>query len=171
MTKMFNRLKVNDALNKISGGDLSALTALYDYLGRQIFTLALSVVRNTEDAEDVMQETFAKIIEKIGTYRVGGNGRAWVMTIARNVAIDTLRERKHTVALEGLEQIPVEYDLTEKAEMEELLSCLGETDRDIIILKLAGGFKLGEIAEIVGLSRAATEKRYRRALSKLKSNY
>ena len=169
--KIFCNLRVRDALSRISEGDMSGLTALYNCLGRQIYALVFSIVKEPHDAEDAMQETFAKITEKIETYRKDGNGRAWVMAIARNIAIDAVRRRKQTVPLESVDYVASEGDFTAISEVNELLQKLDETDRDIIILKIVNGFKFREISEIVGLTKAATEKRYHRALSKLKKLY
>lgn len=171
LNEIFGRRKVEEALKRISEGDMTGLTALYENLGRQIFALVFSIVKNYPDSEDAMQETFAKVTEKINTYRKDGNGRAWIMSIARNIAIDTLRKRKQTVEIESLDYIPDEEDFTKAAEINDLLANLEEKDRDVVILKAVNGLKFKEICEIVELSQAATEKRYRRALGKLKKIY
>lgn len=171
LNEIFGRRKVEEALKRISEGDMTGLTALYDSLGKQIFALVFSIVKNYPDSEDAMQETFARVTEKINTYRKDGNGRAWVMKVARNIAIDTLRNKKQTVEIESLDYIADEGDFTKATEINDLLAELDEKDRDIVILKAVNGFKFKEICEIVELSQAATEKRYRRALAKLKTIY
>lgn len=171
LNEIFGRRRVEEALKRISEGDMTGLTALYDSLGKQIFALVFSIVKNYPDSEDAMQETFARVTEKINTYRKDGNGRAWIMSIARNIAIDTLRNKKQTVEIESMDYIPDEGDFTKAAEINDLLANLEEKDRDIVILKAVNGFKFKEICEIVELSQAATEKRYRRALAKLKEIY
>ena len=68
MDKLLRRSRCNAALARLAAGDTAALTDLYDAAGREIFALALSVTGNRHDAEDVMQDTFLRVVRSIGTY-------------------------------------------------------------------------------------------------------
>ncbi len=50
----------------------------------QFFCKKLSVLKNPADAEDAMQETFLKVVQRIDTYREGGNARSWLLSTARS---------------------------------------------------------------------------------------
>jgi hypothetical protein len=88
-------------LGAVAAGDLRSLEPLYRALRVAVFTLSLSVVRDRSLAEDVLHETFVRVSEKAHTYRAGTRPRAWVLAIARNHALDTVRRRAREHTLDG----------------------------------------------------------------------
>ena len=172
MNKLLCNLRCNQALCKLSEGDMTGLAVLYDCMSRQIYALALSVLKNPADAEDAMQETFLKVVQRIDTYREGENARSWLLSIARNAAIDTLRKRKTSVSVEDptvFEECAYREDPAQKLALDEALMRLSQTDREIVVMRAVWGMRFGEIASVAGVQKSAVEKRYRRALDKLKS--
>lgn len=59
---------------------------------KRIFVTAFSILRDREDALDVVQETFLRMFRKIHTFREGCNFQAWLLQVARNLAIDAYRK-------------------------------------------------------------------------------
>lgn len=170
MNKSLCSLRCNHALSKLSEGDIAGLTVLYDCMGRQIYTLALSILKSPIDAEDAMQETFLRVVQHIHTYRKDGNGRSWLLSITRNIAIDMIRKRKDTVCMESpevMEKSCSSEDFADKVALEEALEQLNQTDREIIVLKVSVGMKFAEIAKLLDLPLTTVQKRYQRALKKL----
>lgn len=165
--------RCNQALCRISEGDTTALTVVYDCMARQMFALALTIVKNYADAEDTLQETFLKVIESISTYRKEGNARAWLLSITRNTAIDILRKKKGTVSVEDVDILPkeqpVKADFDDKLILNEALMSLEQEDREIIVLKIVSGLRFREISELIGLPLTTVQKRYQRTLKKLKT--
>lgn len=160
------------ALSKVQSGEVSALGDIYDCLSKELFALALAITGDYALAEDVMQETFIKIIENIGTYRKDGNAKAWIMKIARNTSLD-IRKRKYRCAvLDFPEDLQDECDTESviiKLDVVSALNKLSEIDRQIVVLKTMLGLSHKQISEIVELSKDTTEKRYQRAIKKLNS--
>ncbi len=159
------------ALMRIASGDVDAVSDIYEVMGRQIMALTVSILRENSYAEDAMQETFLKIIENIKTYRKDGNARAWIMSIARNTAIDMQKRRCLNVELneegafcDGNEGEKILRNLS----VEDALGRLSTLDREIVIMKSMAGMKHREIGETVGLSEDAVQKRYKRALKLLR---
>jgi len=68
-----------------------ALEALYERTKAAVYGLALSILRNPQDAEDVMQDTYIRIIRSAGRYRSQGKPMAFILTITRNLALDRIR--------------------------------------------------------------------------------
>lgn len=160
-----------DALNRIIDGDTDALSDIYEVMGKQIIALSISILHDESYAEDAMQETFIKIIERISTYRKDGNARAWIMSIARNTAIDIQKKRCHIDELD--ENTEYEDDesktLNVHLSVDEALRNLSMIDRQIVVMKCMASLKHKEIGDILNLSEDAVQKRYKRALGKLRT--
>lgn len=81
-------------LRAAAKGDASAVLALYDRHGAALFALALRVLGNRDEAEEVLQDGFVKIWQEAATYDPERAGfRAWACTLVRNRALDVLRRR------------------------------------------------------------------------------
>ena len=79
---------------RVAQGDTQAFSELYLRVHKAVYGFALSIVKNQHDAEDVMQDTFLKVDAAAGSYQSKGKPMAWVLTIARNLALEKLRERR-----------------------------------------------------------------------------
>ncbi len=170
MNNLTCNYRCNQALCKISEGDMSALTVVYDCMARQMFALALSILKSYADAEDAMQETFLKVIQSINTYRKNGNARAWLLSITRNTAIDIMRKKNNSLCVEDTAFVSKESkDFAEKIAIEDALMTLDREDREIVVLKIVSGLKFREISQLTELPLTTVQKRYQRALKKLKT--
>ena len=174
MNDLITRALCEQALRRIARGDMDGLETIYDKLGRRIYLLAYSILGDAHAAEDVMQDTLIKISEGAHALREGGNAIAYILTITRNLAIDTLRHRQREFPSEtliGIGSDGVENNMSVPFSDLEALRLLNEEERQIVTLKIEGGLRHREIAPMLGISQAACEKRYRRALEKLKTYY
>ena len=82
----------DELILKIADGDTDALHTLYDETAKAVYGFALSITKNSHDADDVLQETFLKVYQNAGSYQPNGKPMAWVFTIARNVAMSKFRQ-------------------------------------------------------------------------------
>jgi len=89
-----------EEVRKAKAGDYSAFEALVSKYERPIYTLARRIVGNVEDAEDVVQESFASVVEHLTEFREEASFYTWLSRIASNHALKLLRKRR------GLATIP-----------------------------------------------------------------
>ena len=135
----------------------------------------LSYVKNPQDAEEVMQETYLKVWTLADSYVSQGKPMAWLFTIARNLCLMRFRQQKYQADMsiyELEEQEPGEVCreiemAPEKMALLSALSLLKEEDRQIVLLHEAGGLKHREIAENLEMPLATVLSKYNRAIKKM----
>lgn len=161
-------------LAQIAAGDREALATLYYQTQKAVFAFALSVLRNRQNAEDVLQDTYIKVWDNAAAYRAEGKPMAWILTITRNLSLMKLREhRNRDVPLdeqfyEIASENPVASEL-DRLLLESALGSLPEEERQIVMLYGLSGLKHREIAELLGLPLGTVLSKYRRALKKLQA--
>lgn len=163
---------IDDALiRRIADGDMDALRTLYDHVRGGVFGLALSIVKNTHDADDILQETFLKIYAHAGEYKPQGKPLAWVFTIARHLALDKLRQSSRTQPLDSGLAVDGQAitDADDRLLLEALLGTLPDEEKQILILHAVSGMKHREIAGVLGLPLGTVLSKYHRAVKRLKS--
>ncbi len=94
----FSSMQSNDIevlINRVAMGDRAAFVALYQATSPKLMGVCLRILKNRSDAEEALQEIYIKIWQRAKTFATGHSGPfAWLATIARNHAIDTIRARK-----------------------------------------------------------------------------
>ena len=158
---------------EVAAGDQEALGELYHRARTAVYGLALSILRHGHDAEDVTQDTFVRVWERADQYRPQGTPMAWLLSIARNLALMKLRERTRTQDLppEDWESFSIEsHDVNteDRTVLTAALSALSEEERQIVMLHVTAGLKHRELAQLLELPLSTVLARYRRALLKLK---
>jgi RNA polymerase sigma factor (sigma-70 family) len=108
-----------------------------------------------ERAEDAFQETFLRALRAYGRLDHGEHLRAWVLTIAQNVALDTLRRTRPT---EELVETPTTDVPPAYAELEELTDGLGTKERAAVVLRYGYDLSYEEIASALGSSPDAARQ-------------
>src|ERR1700758_4302439 len=84
---------------RLRRGELNALSELITRYQNRLYRYLLRMVRQPSEAEDLFQQTWLRVVEKIGSFDASRNFDAWLFTLARNLAIDHLR-RVHPQSLD-----------------------------------------------------------------------
>jgi RNA polymerase sigma-70 factor (ECF subfamily) len=173
MSNLYRRAACDRALQRLAQGDTEALDTLYHHLGRPVYLLALSILRDPHAAEDIMQDTWLRLTQGAKGYTPGTNPEAFVLTVARNLALTALERRARELPSEIAEDaVPhLSTDGGEPLRALPVLDTLDTEERQIVLLRLEYGMKHRDIAALLGLSTAACEKRYSRAAEKMRAYY
>ena len=160
-------------LVQVGGGDREALALLYDKARAAVYAMALSLLKDAHEAEDVAQDTFVKVWENAPGYRAQGSPMAWMLTIARNLARMRLRRGGRQVGLEEEEWNAIPADAPavspeDRQVLQTALAALGEEERQIVLLHAVTGLKHREIAALLELPLSTVLSKYHRALKKLR---
>ncbi len=163
--------RADKALRELAKGNMDGLSELYDLYSRLILSVAYTIVNNYTDAEDVLQDVMILLCRYAPSYKADTSPRAYVMAITRHRAIDLIRKRKNDLSTDEIGDVPYRDGELAAVEVLDLLSGLSEEEKQIVILHLYAGLSHRQVAEIVELTPSATEKKYQRALAKLKKQY
>ncbi len=158
---------------RIAKNDKKALVELYHATSAAVYGLALSILKNSHDAEDVLQECYISIASASGSYRSQGKPMAWIMTITRNLCLMKFREYKKTSTLpdEDWEKYLVRNNrvtLEDRLVLTECMKRLSDIERQIVVLHVVAGLKHREIAKAFGIPLPTVLSKHSRALKKLK---
>lgn len=164
-----------ELLKRVGVGDPDAFHQLYQNTDRAIYSFILSILKNPQDAEEVMQETYLKIWTSASSYRSQGKPLAWMFTIARNLCYMKFRDQKKQADiglddLSGEETGEVCLQLENMADAMVLKAALGilkEEERQIVLLHASAGLKHREIAASLQIPLATVLSKYNRAIKKL----
>lgn len=163
----------------MAAGDEGGLAELYDRHGRLVYSLALRIVRDSGDAEDVTQEVFAQAWRQADRFQATrGSAAAWLVTLARTRAIDLLRRRQARPALvadpvpEFSDAAPpqdVLVDWSRRAHaVRQALDGLPALQRVAIELAFFDGLTHSEIAAQLELPLGTVKTRVRQGLMRLR---
>lgn len=132
-----------------------------------LYNIARGMMKNEQDALDVVSEAACRAMEKAHTLRAEAAAKAWLLTIVTNCARSALRKNKPTLGDKALEQLQTP-DETPGVDLKELVERLPVKEREAVLLKFYAGFGPSEIARLKHLPESTVRARLKRALSSMK---
>lgn len=171
----YSKMSHEELLNRVTQGDGTAFKELYEKTDRSVYSFILSIMKNPQDAEELMQETYLKVWTSSHLYKDQGKALAWIFTIARNFCYMRLRGRKREsdIPIEDLEQgelCPQIENAVDRMVLNKALDVLSEEERQIVLLRTGAGLKHREIAAGLNMPLPTVLSKYSRAIKKLEAN-
>lgn len=180
------RVAVDSDVARLRRGDVDALSELISRYQNRLYRYLLRLVRQPSEAEDLFQQTWLRVVEKIRAFDPSRNFDAWLFTVARNLAIDHLRR----IRPESLDE-PAPNDFSGETPGERLASnapapfdhvlqrerasyvAAALTDlpviyREVLALRFEEEMKIEEIAQVLGAPLSTVKSRLRRSLEQLR---
>jgi RNA polymerase sigma factor (sigma-70 family) len=160
-------------LARAQRGEMSAFAALYALYGKPCYGLALRLVGNASQAEDLVQEVFLKLIQTIRSYRGDAPFGAWLKRMTVNAAIDQLRGRKRFAESDpeamfaGL--AAADASAAPTVDAWSLLQRLPSRARAVVVLHQLEGYTHAEIAALFGQSESYSKSILARAMHRLQA--
>ena len=165
-------------------GNENAFELLVNRHKNKVFTTILLIVKDTDTAEDLLQDTFIKAIHtmKTGRYNEEGKFSSWICRIAHNLAIDFFRKEKRSPMIniedssnifntlsfseESIESIKIKEETHER--LRELIQQMPDAQKEVLIMRHYADMSFQEIAETTGVSINTALGRMRYALINLR---
>lgn len=164
-----------ELVEQCKANDRNAQLQLYRKYCEGMYCVAMRFLKNSDDAEDVLQESFIKAFQRIHQYRGEVTFGAWLKRIVVNGCIDFLKSKKqHLLELDESYMHVADDDdwqVEERVDLEEVKSTIGKLPdkyRYVIQLFLIEGYDHGEIAQILNITETASRTRLLRGKSRLK---
>lgn len=162
--------------------DETAFSELYQGYLRRVFRYLLTYTESTDDAADLTQHVFLRVLEALDTYEDRGVPfGAWLFRIARNVATDTYRRRRKTLpwghipaawqpfSSDDPEATAIHHESLNRLRL--LVAQLDPEKQDLLYLRFAGELTAAEIGAVVGKKPATVQKQLQRTIQFLKERY
>jgi RNA polymerase sigma-70 factor (ECF subfamily) len=161
--------------------DSLIIGGLYDEFHKDVYHFSLYFTNNKQDAEDITQETFIKVLNNLHQLKEQSKKKAWILSIARNTAVDLIRKQKLIRFLPILikqESILNKQSTTSSTiiaeenwvELQNALLKLKPQFRSVIILRVLNELSLKETAEALRCSEGKVRVDFHRALNLLKND-
>jgi len=169
----------DDPVSRLRRGDAEALTAVLSQYQHRLYGFLMRLLQDPAAADDLFQQTWLQVMQKIGQYRAGARFDTWLFSVAHNLAIDYLRrERNRSLdeADESGETPAVRLRSSDPGPLEELLESeraailaegvreLPPMHREVLSLRFEEDMKLEEIAEVAAVPLSTVKSRLQRAL-------
>lgn len=176
-------MRFAENIGRICQNDKEGLREIYEDYCPMIYSVVEELLHNREDAEDVTSEFFIRLWDIAPAYRPGKGHRAWMVTIAHNMAVDYLRKRKREVLSAPEEehgddlhpsphgyssQPSCEAQVCDKLSLEQAMKTLKKEERQVVNLKIMGELTFREIAEILKKPQGTVAWCYQKAMQKLR---
>jgi len=177
---------LEEILHRARRREPEALGQLVEVYSRRVFGLLYRLTGSRDAAEELLQETFLRVVRTIGEYEHSGKFEAWLFRIAANLARDEARRHKRRgsapasiddegdadVRSTGQEYGVPDGQLLRQEAQEQLeagLARLSDAEREIILLRHFSGLSFREVAEILGVPLGTALARAHRALNRLRA--
>lgn len=165
------QINFDDYIDKLIAKDDEAFRMVYEHTNKGVFSMIISMVRNRTVTEDLMQDTYIKMIERIHQYQKGRNFLAWLLQIAKNTTLDYLRKTKNQMIYDPIEQAYLQDQLKTDPvtyQVEDLVKSLSIEEKQIVLLRVVSDMKFKDIAKVVKKPLGTVLWIYQKAIKTLK---
>ena len=164
--------KLGELILSIKEGNVAAVSEIYMMVGKAMMATAYSYVRNNADAEDIVQDSLVKIVERASKFRTNKNARALINTIVSNIAKNRVGyiQRRKEVNIDVAQNVatkPDEHGII----VNEIFDILTEKERQYIIYRFWYDCSFFEMAKIFHRSKTNVNYRFNKIIEKIKNFY
>ena len=174
------------AIGLMLQGNQEGLRQIYDVYFKLIYYAVYDILGHKEETEDIVSEFFIKLVRIAPSYQGGNGHKTWMVTIARNMALDYIRKNRREVLSENSDtadfgeavQGGADNSCTAVDRMEEgviaaqdinnAMKQLESREKEVIDLKIIGQFKFREIADMLGQPPGTVSWLYNQGIKKLR---
>ena len=155
-------------------GDAAAFETLYRRYRDWVARLALRFTGHRDDALDVLQETFIYLLRKLSTLHLTARMTTFLYPAVKNLSLGLIRKRRPDSSdperLSDIPAPPAQGVGASRAELADVLACLPDAHREVVLMRFVDDMSLQEIAEALGVPLGTIKSRLHNALASLRSD-
>lgn len=167
-----NKKELSKLFIEIKNNNETAFEQLYNIYNKLVYRIALSIVKNKQDAEDIVQIVFTKIYSIDKSKLPSKSELSWLYSITKNETINLLKTRKNNINLEEIYEIEDKNNeiskIIDKDSYNQTISSLNNKEKEIISLKILGNLSFDEISEILKIPTGTIKWKYYKSIHTLK---
>ncbi|WP_206486490.1 RNA polymerase sigma factor [Thalassotalea sp. G2M2-11] len=175
-TQLFTLDQEQELVQRAQQGDQQAFHQLYQNHYRRIYALCWRMLADKDSAEDVCQEVFVQLWQKISHFRGESKFTTWLHSVATNIVLGHIRKQKNwlqrifSIEEQTTEEITVELkDEKTTSELDKAIQRLPERARLVFVLFAVEGYRHEEIAKMLNMAVGSSKSQYHRAKGLLKA--
>ena len=170
--KLQEKEEIKSIFKELKNGDKEKLEELYNKYRKMIYSIAFGILKNKEDAEDVVQIVFSKIYT-MGEEKLPRDKEAtWLYTVTQNETLQLLRKKKNDYDIEKIYNIEDENSDIEKyidkESFNQLLNKLNNKEKEIVSLKIISNLSFTQISGLLGEPIGTIKWRYYKSIYSLR---
>ena len=163
-------------VNECAKGNSKAQRALFDKFAPKMLAVCQRYLRNNQEAEDVLQDGFVKVFQKIVDFKMEGSLEGWIRRIVVNTALDTIRKNKKLLDDVQVEEVQYKVSFTDHqfdgmdlAQLMKLIDEMPDGYRVVFNMFAIEGYSHKEIADTLGVTENTSKSQYSRARAFLRT--
>lgn len=163
-------------VNECAKGNSKAQRALFDKFAPKMMAVCQRYLRNTQEAEDVLQDGFVKVFQKIVDFKMEGSLEGWIRRIVVNTALDSIRKNKKLLDDVQVEEVQYKVSFTDHqfdgmdlAQLMKLIDGMPDGYRVVFNMFAIEGYSHKEIADTLGVTENTSKSQYSRARAFLRT--
>lgn len=163
-------------VNECAKGNSKAQRALFDKFAPKMLAVCQRYLRNSQEAEDVLQDGFVKVFQKIVDFKMEGSLEGWIRRIVVNTALDTIRKNKKLLDDIQIEEVQYKVSFTDHqfdgmdlAQLMKLINAMPDGYRVVFNMFAIEGYSHKEIADTLGVTENTSKSQYSRARAFLRT--
>lgn len=163
-------------VNECAKGNSKAQRALFDKFAPKMLAVCHRYLRNNQEAEDVLQDGFVKVFQKIVDFKMEGSLEGWIRRIVVNTALDTIRKNKKLLDDIQIEEVQYKVSFTDHqfdgmdlAQLMKIIDSMPDGYRIVFNMFAIEGYSHKEIADTLGVTENTSKSQYSRARAFLRT--
>jgi len=167
-----NEKELKELFIEIEHDNKIAFEKLYNQYNKLVYGIAFSILKNKQDAEDIVQNVFTKLYTIDKSKLPSNNEATWLYTVTRNETLNFLQKKHDNINLDSVYEIEDTNNEINKIINQDtynrLISKLNDKEREIISLKILGNFSFEEIGKILNKPTGTIKWKYYKSIHTLK---
>lgn len=170
----FNPDNESQWITQAQQGNQQAFRQLYEAYHRRIYALCWRMLADKDSAEDVCQEVFVQLWQKIHNFRGESKFSTWLHSVATNIVLNHIRKHKTWIqrifSIEDQVVEDVSVEMPECSNLDKKIQTLPERARLVFVLFAIEGYRHEEIANMLGMAVGSSKAQYHRARNLLRES-